>query len=173
MRSIQILETFKLNFFKLHIFNVYYLFKIFFNIYSFLRDRERQSVNRARADREGDTESEAGSRLRAVAQSPTWGLNSWTVKPWPELKSGAQLTEPPRHFNVYLFLREREIERAWAGEVQRQRGTEEPSWLWPDSRDSSDPDTGLKLMNHKIMTWAKVGCSTNWATQVSPNIRNP
>ena len=33
------------------------------NFYSFLRGRERQSVSGGGAEREGDTESEAGSRL--------------------------------------------------------------------------------------------------------------
>ena len=31
--------------------------------------------------------------------------------------------------------------------------------------DSSEPDVGLELTNHKIMTWAEVRHSTNWATQ--------
>ena len=31
---------------------------------------------------------------------------------------------------------------------------------------STEPDTGLKLMNCEIMTWAEVKCLTNWATQV-------
>ena len=35
----------------------------FLNVYSFLKDRERQSTNRGGAEREGDTESETGSRL--------------------------------------------------------------------------------------------------------------
>ena len=34
-----------------------------FNIYLFLREKETQSMNRGGAEREGDTESEAGSRL--------------------------------------------------------------------------------------------------------------
>ena len=34
-----------------------------FLIFIFERDRERQSVNRGGAEREGDTEPEAGSRL--------------------------------------------------------------------------------------------------------------
>ena len=37
------------------------LLLFFFNVYSFLRDRERQSTSRGGAEREGDTESEAGS----------------------------------------------------------------------------------------------------------------
>ena len=43
---------------------------------------------------EGDTESEAGSRLSA--QSPMWDLNSQTVRSCPEPKSDAQATEPLR-----------------------------------------------------------------------------
>ena len=35
----------------------------FFNVYLFLRQRERQSVSGGGAEREGDTESETGSRL--------------------------------------------------------------------------------------------------------------
>ena len=39
-----------------------------------MRDRERQSNSGGRAEREGDTESEAGSRLRAVSTEPDVGL---------------------------------------------------------------------------------------------------
>ena len=38
------------------------------------RQRDRQSVSRGGAEREGDTESEAGSRLRAVSTEPDTGL---------------------------------------------------------------------------------------------------
>ena len=41
----------------------FYFFIYFFNVYLFLRDTERQSMSRGGAEREGDTESEAGSRL--------------------------------------------------------------------------------------------------------------
>ena len=40
----------------------FFLF-LLFNVYSFLKDRERPSTGRGGAEREGDTESEAGSRL--------------------------------------------------------------------------------------------------------------
>ena len=70
-------------------------FKKFFNVYLFLR--ERQSANMGGAEREGDTESKAGSRLRAI---------------------------------------------------------------------STERDAGLKLTNRKIVTWAEVGCPTDWAAQV-------
>ena len=40
----------------------------------FIFERERQSVSQGGAEREGDTESEAGSRLRAVSTDPDAGL---------------------------------------------------------------------------------------------------
>ena len=39
-----------------------------------MRDRERQSISMGGAERGGDTESEAGSRLRAVSTEPNAGL---------------------------------------------------------------------------------------------------
>ena len=48
-----------------------YLFSTFF-IYFW--DRERQSMNGGGAEREGDTESETGSRLRAISPEPDAGL---------------------------------------------------------------------------------------------------
>ena len=64
-------------------------------------------------------------------------------------------------FNVYLFLRE----RAWAGEGQRKRGQRIQSRL---CADSSEPNVGLELTNCEIMTWAEVGCSTDWAQPRCP-----
>ena len=48
-------------------------------------------------EREGDTESEAGSGSELSAHSPTWVSNSQTVRSWPEMKSDAHPTEPLRH----------------------------------------------------------------------------
>ena len=45
------------------------------------RERERE--------RESATESEAGSRLWAVNTGPDVGLEPWTARAWPELKSDA------------------------------------------------------------------------------------
>ena len=64
--------------------------------------RERQRASRGGAEREGDTESEAGSSLRAV---------------------------------------------------------------------STEPDAGLELTDHEIMTWAEVGRLTHWAFQ-APQIND-
>ena len=48
--------------------------KFFLNVYLFLRDWERQSMSRGGAEREGDTESEAGSWLWAVSTESDVGL---------------------------------------------------------------------------------------------------
>ena len=40
----------------------------------FIFERERQNVSGGGAEREGDTESEAGPRLRAVSTEPEVGL---------------------------------------------------------------------------------------------------
>ena len=37
---------------------------------------------------------------------------------------------------------------------------------------STEPDTGLKLTNREIMTWAEVGCLTDWATQMPQYLEN-
>ena len=55
--------------------NIFFIFN-FFNVYLFLRERERerQRASRGGAEKEGDTESEAGSRLRAVGTERDVGL---------------------------------------------------------------------------------------------------
>ena len=66
----------------------------FFNVYSFLRDRVQ--VGEGQKDRGTQSPKQApGSELSA--QSPMWGLNSWAARSWPEPKSDAQPTEPPRN----------------------------------------------------------------------------
>ena len=51
-----------------------YVLSFFFFSRLFIFKRERQSVSRGRAEREGDTESEAGSRLCSVSPEPDMGL---------------------------------------------------------------------------------------------------
>ena len=62
--------------------------------------------------------------------------------------------------------RERERDRVWAGEGQKDGDTESKAGprLWAVS---TEPNVGLKLMNHKIMTRAEVGHLPDWATQAS------
>ena len=46
----------------------------FFLTFIYFWDRERQSMNGGGAEREGDTESETGSRLWAISPEPDVGL---------------------------------------------------------------------------------------------------
>ena len=66
-----------------------------------------------------------------------------------------------------LFLREREREKQSVSGGGAERGgdteSEAGSRLWAVS---TEPDAGLELANCEIVTWAKVGRSTDWATQV-------
>ena len=66
--------------------------KIFFYIYLFLIDRERQSRSGGGAEREGNTESEAGSRLWGVSSEPDTGLEptNHEIMTWVE---GRRLTD--------------------------------------------------------------------------------
>ena len=53
-------------------------------------------MNEGGAGREGDTESAAGSRLRAVSPEPDAGLELTNREIMTEPKSDPQPTEPPR-----------------------------------------------------------------------------
>ena len=46
----------------------------FFSTFIYFWDRERQSMNGGGAEREGNTESETGSRHRALSPEPDAGL---------------------------------------------------------------------------------------------------
>ena len=56
----------------------------------------------------------------------------------------------------YLFLRERERDRVWVGEEQREGDTESEagSRLWAAG---TEPDTGLEPTNCELMASAEVG----------------
>ena len=60
---------------------------------------------------------------------------------------------------MFIFEREREREAKHEWGRGREREAQNP-------KQAPEPDMGLKPMNCKIMTWAKVGHSTDWATQV-------
>ena len=62
-------------------------------------------------------------------------------------------------FKIFIFERESEHVGRRAEREGRQRIR---SGLCANSRD---PDVGLELTNCEIKTWAKVRCSTDWATQ--------
>ena len=54
--------------------------KIFFNVYLFISDRDRQSMSGGGAEREGDIESKQALGSELSAQSLTRRSNSWTVR---------------------------------------------------------------------------------------------
>ena len=66
----------------------------------FIFESERQSASGGGVEREGDSESEAGSRLQTVSTEPNVGLESTNVRSRPEPKWDAHLTEPPRRPSV-------------------------------------------------------------------------
>ena len=68
-------------------------------------------------------------------------------------------------FLMFIFDRERDRDKAWVGERQREGDTESEAGSRLQAV-SKEPDAGLNLTNREIMTRDEVGCSTNWATQV-------
>ena len=69
-------------------------------------------------------------------------------------------------FNYFIYFweteTETETEYEWGG-AEREGDTESEagSKLWAVS---TEPDAGLELVNREILTWAKVGRLTEWAT---------
>ena len=85
------------------------LFLGIFLIFSFLlfiyfeTERDRVWAGEGQRGRETQNPTQApGSELSAW--SPMRGSNSQTRRSWPELKSDAQLTEPPRHPCLFTLL---------------------------------------------------------------------
>ena len=65
-------------------------------------------------------------------------------------------------FVFYFWDRERQSMNGGGSEGEGDTESEAGSRLWAVD---TEPDTGLKLTNHEIMTWTKVSRSTHWATQ--------
>ena len=64
---------------------------------------------------------------------------------------------------MFIFERERENTNRGGAEREGDTRAEANSRLWAVS---TDPDAGLKLGNHEIMTSAEVGHLTDWVTRV-------
>ena len=67
-------------------------------------------------------------------------------------------------FKRFIHFSEAERQSVSGGGAEREGDTESKtgSRLWAVS---TEPDAGLKLTDHEIMTWAEVGRLTDWATQ--------
>ena len=67
-------------------------------------------------------------------------------------------------FLMFIFKRERETEHEQGrGKERGRHRIQSSSRLWVVS---IEPDMGFEPTNREIMTWAEVGHSTDWATQV-------
>ena len=86
-------------------------------------DRERQSMSRGGAEREGDTKSKTGSRFWAVSTEPNAGLEltECETMTWAEVRRSTDRAIQSPQF-TYFWKRERERERVSA---QREEGQKE------------------------------------------------
>ena len=69
------------------------------------------------------------------------------------------------NFLMFIFERERETVSMWARLGRKTEGdteSEAGSRVWDVS---IEVNVGPELANSEIMTWAEVGCLTDWATQ--------
>ena len=83
-----------------------YRILFFFLMFIYFWDRERQSMKRGGAEREGDTESETGSRLWAVSTEPDVGLEltDREIMTWAEVgRLTDQATQAPLS-DSYIFM---------------------------------------------------------------------
>ena len=64
-----------------------------------------------------------------------------------------------------IFEGDRETEHEQGRSTKGDTESKVGSRLWAVS---TEPDAGLKPTDREIMTWAEVGCSTDWATQAPP-----
>ena len=132
-------------------------------------------------EREGGRKSKVGFAL--TTHSSMWGSNSRTLRSWPEPKSEAWLTEPPRcpHFTLFKFFIEREMTQVSEVREQERQNPTRGRQTGRDSerrgahlkRGSCSPKAGLeptqsKAQTHEIITWAEARCLTNWATPAPP-----
>ena len=86
---------------------------------------EREHKQGKGREREGDTESEAGSRLWAVSTEPDAGLEPARCWLWPEPKLDAQSTEPSRSPKCLFYFWKRERESMSRGRAERDWETED------------------------------------------------
>ena len=65
---------------------------------------------------------------------------------------------------MFIYFWEREKQSVSGGGIYRKGGTESEAGSRLGAV-STEPDAGLKLISCEIMTWAEVGCPTDWVTQ--------
>ena len=80
-----------------------YILNFFFHVYSFLRDRYRAGVGEGQRE-ETQNSKQPPYRLQTVSAEPDVGLKLRRLRSWPEPKSDAQLTEPPKRPDPICIL---------------------------------------------------------------------
>ena len=107
----------------------------------------RQSVSQGVTEREGDTESEAVSRLWAVSTGPDAGLEptNCEIVTWGEVGFS---TEPSSHSYYFFFERKRGRERWWERILSRLHA----QYRARHGAQSHDP----RPHDGGIMTWAEI-----------------
>ena len=98
----------------------FFFFNFLLTFIYFFWDRERQSMKGGGAEREGDTESEAGSRLWAISPEPDAGLEltNREIVTWAEVGlSTGWATQAPQSINLNSNLIQnhlhRQIQNVW------------------------------------------------------------
>ena len=132
-------------------------------------EREKTEHKRGRG-KEGGRQT-MQSRLQSLScQHRAWCW-AWTHGPWDDDLSQSWtlnwLSHPEAPECLSVSGREREWEQGKGRERDRQRQRERDRERTPNRlcTVSTEPDLGLHLRNHEIMTWPKVGRLTDWATQ--------
>ena len=85
----------------------FWVFKFLF-IYFWERERERETARVGKVQRQGDTESEAGSRIWAISTEPDAGLKltDRDIMTWAEVRHLTDLaTQAPLILNFLNFKR--------------------------------------------------------------------
>ena len=119
-----------------------------------MREREKQSASRGGAEREGDTVSEAGSRLWAVSTEPDTGLEltNCQIMTWDKVgRLTDWATQAPHKVFWFIFegreqgrSRKRGGQKIWRGFCART-----VSQMWPQTHKSWDHD----LSHSRWLNW--------------------
>ena len=133
---------------------------IFFLMFIYFWDRERQSMSGGGAEREGDTESKAGSRLWAVSTEPNVGLKltDREIMTWAEVRRSTDWATQAPLLGAYWKMTWAKLEvckgTCWKDVIvnpsrgSRTEGALESLWayttisLWPLPPHCLAPPTG-------------------------------
>ena len=88
----------------------------FFLMFTYFWERQRQNASGLGAEREGDTESEAGSSLWAVSIEPNAGLKLTSCEITARAEVGRSTDWATQAPQMFIYFWERDRDREWVGE---------------------------------------------------------